>query len=138
MPIWHIDQLKTLLGTVDVCLIGDEANELAPCRGPRPVLPPLADDLADTISKARMATQAGSTNTTPLESILGSSTAPSSSRTSPLLVLVPLSRVQKLESQMATLLHHTQPWMQKCITESEKRLERKMVQYIERKIAEVH
>ena len=39
---------------------------------------------------------------------------------------------------MATLLHHIQSWMQKSITESEKRLERKMVQYTERKIAEVH
>ena len=39
---------------------------------------------------------------------------------------------------MATLLHHIQPWMQKSITELEERLERKMVQYTERKIAEVH
>ena len=39
---------------------------------------------------------------------------------------------------MATLLHHIQPWMQKSINESEERLERKMVQYTERKIAEVH
>ena len=39
---------------------------------------------------------------------------------------------------MATLLNHIQPWMQKSITESEERLERKMVQYTERKIAEVH
>ena len=39
---------------------------------------------------------------------------------------------------MATLLHHIQPWMQKAITESEERLERKMVQYTERKIVEVH
>ena len=35
---------------------------------------------------------------------------------------------------MATLLHHIQPWMQKSITESEARMERKM----QRKIAEVH
>ena len=39
---------------------------------------------------------------------------------------------------MVTLLHHIQPWMQKSITESKKRLERKMFQYTERKIAEVH
>ena len=39
---------------------------------------------------------------------------------------------------MATLLHHIQPWMQKSITESEECLERKMVLYTERKIAEVH
>ena len=35
---------------------------------------------------------------------------------------------------MATLLHHIQPWMQKSITESEARMERKM----QRKIVVVH
>ena len=50
VPIWHIDQLKTPQGTVDVGLIRDEANELAPRRGPRPGLPPLTDDLANTVS----------------------------------------------------------------------------------------
>ena len=57
MPIWNIDQLKTPQGTIDVGLIRDEANELAPRRGPRPELPPLADDLADTVAQARTATQ---------------------------------------------------------------------------------
>ena len=78
VPIWHVDQLKTPQGTVDVGLIRDEANELALRRGPRPELPPLADDLADTVAQARIATQA-STDTTPVESIPGSSIAPSSS-----------------------------------------------------------
>ena len=41
VPIWHVDQLKTPQGTVDVGLIRDEANELAPRRGPRPELRPL-------------------------------------------------------------------------------------------------
>ena len=136
--IWHVDQLKTPQGTVDVGLIRDEANELAPRRGPRPELPPLADDLADTVAQARTATQAASTDSTPVESIPGSSTAPSSSRLAPLSALVPLARVQKIEAQMATLLHHIQPWMQKSITDLEERLERKMVQFTERKIAEVN
>ena len=39
---------------------------------------------------------------------------------------------------MATLLHHIQSWMQKSITKSEERLERKMMQFTERKIAEVN
>ena len=39
---------------------------------------------------------------------------------------------------MATLLHHIQPWMQKSITESKERLERKMVQFTEQKITEVN
>ncbi|KAG5577626.1 hypothetical protein H5410_057760 [Solanum commersonii] len=53
---------------------------------------------------------------------------PSSSRSAPQLgvVVVPLARVQKLEAQMATLLHHIQPWMQKSIAESEARVECKM------------
>ena len=138
VPIWHVDQLKTPLGIVDVGLIRDEGNELAPRRGPRPEMPPLGDILADTVAQARTATQAASTDTTPVESIPGSSTAPSSSRSAPLPALVPLARVQKLEAQIATLLHHIQPWMQRSITEAEERLERKMVQHTERKIAEVH
>ena len=129
IPIWHADQLKTPLGTVDVGLIRDEANELAPRRGPRPELPPLADDLADTVALARTATQAASTNTTPIESIPDSSTALISSLTAPLPALVLLARVQKLEAQMATLLHYIQPWMQRSITEAEERLERKMVHH---------
>ena len=137
MPILYVDHLKTPQGTVDVCLIRDKANELAPRRGPHPELPPLTDDFADTVAHARTATQA-STDTTPVESIPGSSKAPSSSRTAPLPALVPLARVQKLEAQMATLLHHIQLWMQKSITKSEERLERKMMQFTERKIAEVN
>ena len=39
---------------------------------------------------------------------------------------------------MATLLHNIRPWMQKSTTESEARLERKMQQFTERKIAEVN
>ncbi|TMW83434.1 hypothetical protein EJD97_001684 [Solanum chilense] len=122
VPIWNVAQLKTLQGTVDVDLIRDEDNELAPRRGPLPELPPLADDRANTVAQARTATQA-STDTTPIESIPDSSTAPSFSRTAPLHSVVPLARVQKLEEQMVTLMHHIHPWMQKSITESEERLE---------------
>ena len=56
VPIWHIDQHKTLLSTVDVCLIRDKANDLAPRRGPHPELCPLADDLADTVAQSCTAT----------------------------------------------------------------------------------
>ncbi|TMX04112.1 hypothetical protein EJD97_011552, partial [Solanum chilense] len=110
-------QERAFKGTVDVGLIKDEANEFALRKGPYPKLPQLADDLADTVAQARTATQAASIDTTPVESIPGSSTAPSSSRTTPLPTLVPLAR---------------------SITESEERLERKMVQFTERKIAEVN
>ena len=40
VPIWHVDQLKTPLGTVDIGLIRNEANELASRRGPCLELPP--------------------------------------------------------------------------------------------------
>ena len=50
MPIWNVDQLKTPLGTVEIGLIRDETNELAPRRGPRPELPPFGDNLADTVA----------------------------------------------------------------------------------------
>ena len=95
--------------------------------GPVQSCPPLADDLVDMVAQDRTATQAASTDTTPVDPIPGSSTAQSSSRTAPLPALVPLAGVQKLEAQMATLLHHIQPLMQRSITEAEERLEWKMV-----------
>ena len=138
IPIWNIDLLKTPLDTVDIGLIRDEANDLAPRRGPRPELPPLGDNLANTVAQARTAMQAACTDTTPIEFISGSNTALSSSRSAPLPALVPLARVLKLEAQMDTLLHHIHPWMQRSIVEAEERLDQKMVQHTERKIAEVH
>ncbi|KAG5615758.1 hypothetical protein H5410_015582 [Solanum commersonii] len=44
------------------------------------------------------------------------------------------SEVQKLEAQMATLLHHIQPWIQKSIVESEARVERRMEDMMDRKV----
>ena len=117
-----------------------EVNDLSPHRVPRPEVPPLGENLADTVEKAQADTQATSepTHTTLVESIPGGSTAPSSSHLTSSGTLVPLSRVQKLESQMATLLHHIQPWMQRSIGEAEERIKRKMPQHTERKIMEVH
>ena len=84
VPIWHVDQLKTLLGTIDISLIRDEANELALRRGPRPELPLLGENLADTVAHARTATQADSKTTCTIlvESISRSFTSPRSSRSS--------------------------------------------------------
>ena len=131
VPIWHIDQLKTPLRTVDIGLIRDEANELAPRRGPRQELPPLGNNLANTVAEARMATQAASNtiDTTPVKSIPSSSSASSSSRSTLFPTMVPLARVHKLEEQMDTLLHHIHPWMQRCIAEEEERLEWRMIQH---------
>ncbi|KAG5585933.1 hypothetical protein H5410_046367 [Solanum commersonii] len=63
------------------------------------------------------------------------SIGPNSSRSTPQLgvVVVPLARVQKLEAQMATLLHYIQPWMQKSIAESEARVERRMEDMMDQK-----
>ena len=93
VPIWHVDQLKNPLGTIDVGLIRDEANELAPHRRLRLELPPLGDNLADTVAQARTATQAASTDTTPIESIPCSITASSSSRSASFPALVLLARI---------------------------------------------
>ena len=51
VPIWHLDQLKTPLGTVDIGLINNKANELAPCREPHLDLPSLGDNVADTVAQ---------------------------------------------------------------------------------------
>ena len=85
VPIKHMDQLKTPLGTVYISLIRDVANELAPRRVPRLELPPFGDNLADTVAQARTSMQATSEtiDTTPVESIPGSGTTPSSFRSSP-------------------------------------------------------
>uniref|UniRef100_M1DQL8 Integrase core domain containing protein n=1 Tax=Solanum tuberosum TaxID=4113 RepID=M1DQL8_SOLTU len=66
--------------------------------------------------------------------------APSSSQSTPQLgaIVVPLARVQKLEAQMATLLHHIQPWMQKSIAESEARMERRMEGMMDRMVQAVN
>ena len=74
MPIWNIDKLKTPMGIVDIGLIRDEANELAPRRGPLPQLPPLCDNLADRVPQ-----------TYPVESIPGSSTYGYTSTSQPAL-----------------------------------------------------
>lgn len=42
----------------------------------------------------------------------------------PSVALVPLSQFQMLESQMATLIHHIHPWMQKSIGETEINIEK--------------
>ena len=52
--------------------------------------------------------------------------------------LVPIVRVQKLEAQMAMLMHDIQPCMQKSITEAEERIEKKMAPQTKRQIMQVH
>ena len=130
VPIWHCDKLVHPTGALDIGLIRDDANVAAPRREPQIEVPLLGTDLADTVGQA----QGGDpiipdhTDTVPGSSFQATSMAPSSSRSTPQLgaTVVPLARVQKLEAQMATLLHHIQPGMQKSIAESEARMERRM------------
>ena len=93
VPIWHIEQLKTPQVIVYIRLIRDESNKLSPCRGPHPKVPSLGENLDDTISHSRTAMRSTfkTTNTTSVESILGSSTAPRSSRSAHSPALVPLA-----------------------------------------------
>uniref|UniRef100_M1DK40 Integrase core domain containing protein n=1 Tax=Solanum tuberosum TaxID=4113 RepID=M1DK40_SOLTU len=49
-------------------------------------------------------------------------------------VLIPIARVQKIETRMATLLHYMRPWMQRSLEESEVHMEKMM----DEKIKAVH
>ena len=108
--VWHIHQIKTPPRTVEIGLIWDEANELAPHRGPHTNVPSLGENLVDTIEKAQAATQTTSepTDTTLVKSFPGGSTAPRSSRSTPSATLVPLARSRKLRPK----------WSLLCITSS--------------------
>ena len=101
---------------------------------------PLGENLVESVEQAQAANPITSkpSDTTPLESIKGGSTALSSSYLTPSATLVHIHSVQKLEAQKASLMHHIQPWMHRSIAEVEERLERKMVQHTERKIVDVH
>lgn len=101
---------------------------------------PHGENLEATVEQAQAANPAKSepTDTTLVKFILGGSTAPRSSRSTPSATLVLLYRDQKLEAQIATLLHHIYPWMQWSIAEVEERLARKMDKHTERKVKEVH
>ncbi|KAG5580774.1 hypothetical protein H5410_051401 [Solanum commersonii] len=76
----------------------------------------------------------------PASSSQTASQAPSSSRATPLsgTTMLPLARVQKLEGQMATLLHHIKPWMRKLIAESEEKVEKRIEEKTNQKVQAVH
>uniref|UniRef100_M1DRS9 Integrase core domain containing protein n=1 Tax=Solanum tuberosum TaxID=4113 RepID=M1DRS9_SOLTU len=77
---------------------------------------------------------------TPVSSSQAAIQAPSSSRiTLPSGAnVVPLARIQKLEAQMATLLHHIKPWIRKLIAESEERVVKRMEDKMDQKVQAVH
>ena len=82
LPIWHRDVLCAPTGIVDMGFITDEANEVAPRRGPIVDVKPLDDNLVDTVEQAQGADHATlePTDTNPVESATGTSRVPSSSR----------------------------------------------------------
>ncbi|KAG5599608.1 hypothetical protein H5410_030978 [Solanum commersonii] len=138
VSIWHFDKLIHPTGALDIGLIRDEANMVPPRKEPQVEVPPLGADLADTVGKAQGGDPSipDHNNTVPTSFFQATSMAPSSSRSIPQLgaVVVPLARLQKLEAQMATLLHHIQPWMQKSIVESEARIERRIEGMMDQKV----
>uniref|UniRef100_M1DF93 Integrase core domain containing protein n=1 Tax=Solanum tuberosum TaxID=4113 RepID=M1DF93_SOLTU len=120
----------------------DLADTVEQAQGGDPIIPDHADTaLCSSSQAANIVRQAHDgdpiipdhTGAVPGSSSQAASVAPSSSRSTPQLgaAVVPMARVQKLEAQMATLLHHIQPWMQKSIAESEARMERRMERRME-------
>ena len=116
LPVWHIDVIKTLPDTLDISLIRDEANELAPNIGPYIEVQQLGENQAAMVDQAPMTNPNTSehTITTPFESIPGASIA------------------LPARLHMATLLHHIQPLMHRSITEAEEQIERKMTKHTKR------
>ncbi|KAG5600219.1 hypothetical protein H5410_031589 [Solanum commersonii] len=129
-------------GALDIGAVRDKANVAASRREPQVEVPPLGVDLADTVGQAHGddISILVHTDTVPGSSSQAASMAPSSSRSTPQLgaTVVPLARVQKLEAQMAKLLHHIQLWMQKSIAESEARIKRRMEGMMDRKVQAVN
>ena len=52
VPVWHIEVINSLLRQVDIGLIWDKANELAPDRRPCIKVQSLGENLAATVEKA--------------------------------------------------------------------------------------
>uniref|UniRef100_M1DCH1 Integrase core domain containing protein n=1 Tax=Solanum tuberosum TaxID=4113 RepID=M1DCH1_SOLTU len=106
--------------TLDINLIRDDANLAALRREPQVDVPPLGADLTADVEQVH-ADDSSIPATTDAYASPSTSTsqAPSSSRATPSSgsTIVPLARVQKLETQMAMLLQHVKLWMQRSIAE---------------------
>uniref|UniRef100_M1DUM3 Integrase core domain containing protein n=1 Tax=Solanum tuberosum TaxID=4113 RepID=M1DUM3_SOLTU len=99
VPIWHCDKLIRATRTLDIDLIRDEANVVAPRREPQVEVPPLGVDLVDDVEQIQDDDLAppAHTDDTPASPYQAASRAPSSSRVTPPsgASVVPLARVQK-------------------------------------------
>lgn len=94
--ICYYDTLRSPMGTVDIGITKDEANIETPQRGSRIEMPPLSENLADTVELAQGAYPATSAlaDTTLADSTHFASRASCFSRSTPhLAALVPLAQV---------------------------------------------
>uniref|UniRef100_M1E1D4 Integrase core domain containing protein n=1 Tax=Solanum tuberosum TaxID=4113 RepID=M1E1D4_SOLTU len=142
VPIWHCHKLVPAIGTLDIGLIQDAANIAAPRRGPQIDVPALGADLVADVEQMQGEdpTPSAHIDDVPRSPSQAASRAPSSSRATPSSgsTIVPLARVQKFEAQMATLLYHVKPWMQRSISESKARMERKTEHMMDLKVQAVN
>lgn len=53
VPVWYGDVLKTWTKLVDIFLIRDEANELAPNKGPRAKVQPQGESFAAMVDQTQ-------------------------------------------------------------------------------------
>lgn len=119
---------------MDVGIITFETNVETPHNGPSIEVPPLSENLADTVELSQqdeLVIPEDVDTTLAFFSHASSRRANSSRSMPPAVALVPLARVQKLEEQMATLLHYIQLWMQKPIAEAEEHIEKGVVKQVE-------
>lgn len=141
VKIWHYDTIFKHTWTMDIGLIKDEANLGAPRRGSWIKVPLLGENLADTVELDQEADPSSPDHTDPTTSsyLHATNNAPNSSRSTPPIVsVIPLARVQNLEVQMTTLLHHIKTWMQNFIVEAEDPIEKRMAKQMEQQIQAVH
>uniref|UniRef100_M1DR12 Integrase core domain containing protein n=1 Tax=Solanum tuberosum TaxID=4113 RepID=M1DR12_SOLTU len=119
VPVWHYDRLLQETKTLDIGLIQDEVNVVAPRRELQVEVPPLGANLVANVEQMQgeESTSPATTEDAPASPSSAASQGPSSSKATPSsgYVVMPLARVQKLETQMATLLQHVRPWMQRSI-----------------------
>uniref|UniRef100_M1DIF6 Integrase core domain containing protein n=1 Tax=Solanum tuberosum TaxID=4113 RepID=M1DIF6_SOLTU len=130
------------MGTLDIGLIWDEANVAVPRREQQVDVPPMRADLVDVVEQMQGDDTASPSHTDDVQASSSQATSqtPISSKSTPPLggAIVPLVRVQNLEAQMATLLHHVRPWRQKSIAKFEARMERMIESMMDQKVQNVN
>uniref|UniRef100_M1DFS1 Integrase core domain containing protein n=1 Tax=Solanum tuberosum TaxID=4113 RepID=M1DFS1_SOLTU len=121
---------------------GVPANVAAPHREPQIDLPLLGAYLVADVEQMEGAdpTPPATTDDAPASQTQSASQTPSLSRatSSTGSAILPFAHVQKLEAQIATLLQHVKPWMQRSISESETRMERRIKHMMNLKVQAIN